>query len=113
MRTDFASWVACVSIESLLGKVFELLEDDKTTRLFELSREDMVRVFELSSGEEVVGKTLELFGEDATKVLELLEGEMTKTVDGDPVESAPAKLPIEPLIMDWPPPRVALITSAS
>ena len=58
MRTDFASWVVCISIESLFGKVFELLEDDKTTRLFELSREEMVRVFELSRGEEVVGKML-------------------------------------------------------
>ena len=109
MRTDFASWVVSISIESLVGKVFELSEDDNKTRLFELSWEEIVRVFELSRGEEAVGKMLELFGEDATKLLELFEGEMTKTVDGEPVESARAKLPIEPLIMDGPPPRVALI----
>jgi len=45
-----------------------------------------------------------MLGEDAGagKLLELLEGEITNTVDGDPVESAaPAKLPIEqPLIKD-------------
>ena len=79
MRTDFASWVLCISIESLVGKVVEL------------SRGEV-----LSRGEEVVGKVLE----NATKLLELLEGEMTKTVEGEPVESARAKLPVEPLIWD-------------
>ena len=94
--------------------------------MFELSRgeemvvgKDAAKILELS-GEEREVKLL--FGEDATKLgevgtklLELLEGEMTKTVEGEPVESAPGvKLPIEhPLIMDWPPPRVALVTSAS
>ena len=110
MRTEFASLVCIsisISIESFVGKLAELLGDEKTTRLLELSREEMGRVFELLVGEdptrfsfeEEVGKIFEL-GEDVTKLFELFEGEMTKTVDGDPMESARAKLPIEPLTMD-------------
>ena len=72
--------------------------------------EDATKILEL------LGEDATKFGEDATNELELLDGETTKTVEGEPVESAPGvKVPIEqPLIMDWPPPRVALLlTSAS
>ena len=109
MRTEFASLVCIsISIGSFVGKLAELLGDEKTTRLLELSREEMGRVFDLLVGEdptrfsfeEEVGRMFELLGEGVTKLFELFEGEMTKTVDGDPMESARAKLPIEPLTMD-------------
>ena len=95
MRTEFA-FLVCISISigSFVGKLAELLGDEKTTRLLELF--EMGRVFELLVGEdptrfsfeEEVGKMFELLGEDVTKLFELFEGEMTKTVDGDPMESA-------------------------
>ena len=106
MRTEFASLVCCcISIESFAGKLAELLGDEKTTRLLELSSGEMGRVFEFLVGEDRTRLSWEdctrLSWEDVTKLLELFEGEMTKTVDGDPIEFAlPAKLPIEPRIMD-------------
>jgi len=70
MRTEFASMVVfcCISINSFAGKLFEVLADDKTTRLSELSK--MGRVCKLLVGEELprmleVGKMFELSGEDA------------------------------------------------
>jgi len=56
-------------------------------------------------GEEAM-QLLEMFGEEETKLLEA--GEMTKTVEGEPVDPAGARLPIDPLITDGPAPSVAL-----
>ena len=61
-------------------------------------------------GEEAM-QLLEMFGEDETKLLEA--GEMTKTVDGEPVDPAGARLPIDPLITEGPAPIVALLEQLS
>ena len=61
-------------------------------------------------GEEAM-QLLEMFGEDETKLLEA--GEMTKTVEGEPVDPAGARLPIDPLITEGPAPSVALLEQLS
>ena len=56
-------------------------------------------------GEEAM-QLLEMFGEDETKFLEA--GEMTQTLDGEPVDPARARLPIDTLITEGPALSVAL-----
>ena len=85
------------------------LSTEETGNMLEMTGEVVDMMLELF-GEEAM-QLLEMFGEDETKLLEA--GEMTKTVEGDPVDPAGARLPIDPLITEGPAPSVALLEQLS
>ena len=85
------------------------LSTEETLNMLEMTGEVVDMMLELF-GEEAM-QLLEMFGEEETKLLEA--GEMTKTVDGEPVDPAGARLPIDPLITEGPAPSVALVEQLS